>query len=81
MTTQQNMRIATEANRLDVARLIAAGLAGQRSVYSDVARWSGREYNALMDAAAILLPLYQEDMMADEMQARLGRSMLDRMGS
>lgn len=75
MTTSQNIKAAATATRLDIARLIVAGLAGQRSSFADVDNWSGREFRAVMDAAEALLPLYHNDLLPDQMLARLGRSM------
>ena len=75
MTTKQNTRTARDATTFDIARLLAAGIAGQRSIYCCIDLWSGRELDALMQAAEALLPLYRNDALPDEMIARLGRSM------
>lgn len=77
MTTKQNIQTGRTATAYDIAQLIAQGLAGQRSAYGSIDQWSGREYAAIMSAAQELVTLYRDDLVADELIARVGRSMLD----
>ena len=75
MTTKQNTQAGTEATAHDIAQLIVQGLAGQRSEYADIQKWSGREYRAVMEAAEALVTLYRHELVAKELVARMGRSM------
>lgn len=75
MTTQQNIARAATADADDIARLLVAGLAGQRSPFARLEHWSGRELDAINRAAEELLPLYRDGLLVDELIARLGRSM------
>lgn len=75
MTTHQNITRAASADVDDIARLLVAGLAGQRSPFARLEHWSGRELDAINRAADELLPLYRDGLLAPELLARLGRSM------
>jgi hypothetical protein len=76
MTTTQNYRAGLEAEPWDVARLIVQGLAGQRSEWANIEKWSGRELEAVMLAARELTSLYNTNMLPDALIARAGRARL-----
>jgi hypothetical protein len=77
MTTKQNIAKVEAAESYDIARLIVKGLAGERSQYTDLELWTGREWEAVHRAAEELLPLYRQNLLPAELLARLGRSMVD----